>query len=125
MIDVTFQHWSYVFSGEELSRYGSRYFSQKTAGQVLLKAMREKATRKSSHQAAFDPKQILCANEAFPEAAIADPLADLEVWDDWRSGSRAFPYPGRYSRLQHISVQCDLVATMTKPASKVLSVKGS
>jgi hypothetical protein len=36
----------------------------------------------------------------FPEAAVADPLADLEVLDEWRSGVRVFPYPGQYGRLE-------------------------
>ena len=99
MIDVSFEHWSYVFPEEELVRYGSPHFDRKTAGQILSRSLSIHAKRISSHNTVFDPKQILCGNEAFPEAAVADPLADLEVWDEWRSGFRAFPYSGQYSRL--------------------------
>lgn len=99
MISVSFEHWRYVFPDEELVRYGSPYFDTQRAGKALLTSLSSGAARVTSHQASFDPKQILCANEAFPEAALADPLADLEVWDDWRTGIRSFPYPGRYSKL--------------------------
>ncbi|MFC1805507.1 hypothetical protein ACFL09_00825 [Planctomycetota bacterium] len=47
----------------------------------------------------FDRELLACANEVFPEAALADPVADLEVWDEWRTGVRRFPYPGVYTRL--------------------------
>jgi hypothetical protein len=57
------------------------------------------ARRAASFTIAFDQNLILAANEVFPEAAVCDPLADLEVWDEWRSGVRSFPYPGRYGRL--------------------------
>lgn len=99
MVDVAFEHWRYVFPDEELVRYGSPYFDTQTAGKALLASLSNGAARVTSHAANFDPKQILCANEAFPEAALADPLADLEVWDDWRTGIRSFPYAGRYSKL--------------------------
>lgn len=99
MIKVAFQHWSYVFADEELIRYGSPHFDRKSAGQALSDAVRGGATLEESHSLDFSEKQILSANEAFPESAVADPLADLEVWDEWRSGVRTFPYPGRYGRL--------------------------
>ena len=99
MIDVAFQHWRYVFKEEELIRYGSPHFDRKSAGQALSAAVSSGATREASCNLIFDPKLILAANEVFPEAAVADPLADLEVWDEWRTGIRAFPYPGRYGRL--------------------------
>jgi hypothetical protein len=99
MIDVTFEHWRYVFADEELIRYGSPHFDRKSAGQALASAVRTNAILENSSALQFSEKLILCANEAFPEAAVADPLADLEVWDEWRTGIRSFPYPGRYGRL--------------------------
>ena len=99
VIEVAFQHWKYVFADEELIRYGSPHFDQKTAGQALSASVRNSAINRASCDLQFDDKLILSANEAFPEAAVADPLADLEVWDEWRSGIRSFPYPGRYGRL--------------------------
>ncbi len=99
MIDVTFQHWRHVFADEELIRYGSPHFDRKTAGQALSASVKGSAILKNSCALAFSEKLILSANEAYPEAAVADPLADLEVWDEWRSGIRSFPYPGRYGRL--------------------------
>jgi len=99
MVEVAFEHWRYVFKEEELVRYGSPYFDVQTAGKALIGSVGSGAVQVSAHRTTFDPKQILCANEAFPEAALADPLADLEVWDDWRTGIRSFPYPGRYSKL--------------------------
>jgi hypothetical protein len=42
---------------------------------------------------------LLAGNEAYPEAAIADPVSDLLVWHDWRTGRRRFPYPGTYAPL--------------------------
>ena len=43
---------------------------------------------------------LLAGNEAYPESAIADPITDLRVWYDWRSGVRKFPYPGSYEPLE-------------------------
>ena len=99
VIDVSFQHWRYVLKEEELIRYGSPHFDRKTAGQALSAAVMAGASNEASCDLLFDEKLILSANEVFPEAAVADPLADLEVWDEWRSGIRSFPYPGRYGRL--------------------------
>lgn len=99
MIDVAFEHWKYVFAEEELIRYGSPHFDRKSAGQALTALVTKGASRVVSANLLFDQKLILAANEVFPEAAVADPLADLEVWDEWRSGIRSFPYPGRYGRL--------------------------
>ena len=59
----------------------------------------ERSDRVSIVKIECSENQIRSGNEAFAEAAVADPIADLEVWDEWRSGTRYFPYPGRYSRL--------------------------
>jgi hypothetical protein len=99
IIDVTFEHWKYTFPDGMLSRYGSRYFSRKEAGQAYASDIHGQAEPLAVHQLDFQESQILCGNEAFPEAAVADPISDLQVWDEWTSGIRDFPYPGRYSRL--------------------------
>jgi len=98
-VKVFFRHLRYEFPDEQLIRYGSPYFDASSAGVDLLNLFREGVTKVSEHSATFDRRHILVANESFPEAALADPLADLEVWDDWRTGLRAFPYPGTYSKL--------------------------
>ncbi|MBS0261354.1 MAG: hypothetical protein JSS02_05305 [Planctomycetes bacterium] len=99
MIKVAFQHWQYTFTAEILRRYGSRHYSRLEAGRVLLDNARGVSKLSTECELQFSPDQILCANEAFPGLAIADPLADLEIWDEWKNGARAFPYPGRYSKL--------------------------
>lgn len=98
-VHVFFEHLRYEFPDEQLIRYGSPYFDVKTAGLDLVTFFKANVTKISDHSTIFDPRQLLSANESFPEAALADPLADLEVWDDWRAGMRAFPYPGTYSKL--------------------------
>src|SRR5262245_19836775 len=104
-IDVTFEHWKYIFPDGMLSRYGSRYFSRKEAGKEYSKDIYNRAARMAVHQLDFEESQILCGNEAFPEAAVADPISDLQVWDEWASENRDFPYPGRYSRFGPIPTQ--------------------
>src|ERR1041385_3236587 len=99
MIDVNFEHWRLALPDALLVRYGSPHFDPSTAGKELAKYAIGQVSKISSHSTNFHNEQILCANEAFPEAAVADPLADLDVWDEWRSGIRCFPYPGRFSRL--------------------------
>jgi hypothetical protein len=98
-IRVHFRHLRYEFPDEQLIRYGSPYFDVKSAGADLVGFLRTGAVEISNHVSIFDARHILAANESFPESALADPLADLEVWDDWRSGLRSFPYPGTYSKL--------------------------
>jgi hypothetical protein len=60
---------------------------------------RTRAILRSSFGLDFSAAQIRSGNEAFAEAAVANPIADLEIWDEWRSGTRSFPYADRYSRL--------------------------
>lgn len=98
-VEVDFQHYQYTFEDADLIRYGSPHFSDKEIGESLETKVLADATRRFAHTLRFDPRQILCANEAYPEAAISDPLADLDIWDEWRSGRRVFPYPGQFSRL--------------------------
>jgi hypothetical protein len=96
---VHFEHWQYTFQDEMLVRYGSRYYTRKQAAATYVPDISTRAVKLATHDLDFLEAQILCGNEAFPEAAVANPLADLEVWDEWKSGLRDFPYPGRYSRL--------------------------
>ena len=99
MIEVDFKAFDYTISEDLMIRYGSPYFDRKTAGQILAKNLCKNAIRTYSADYRLDRSQIICANEAFPETALADSLADLEVWSSWNSGYRAFPYSGKFSRL--------------------------
>ena len=95
MIEVSFEHWCYTFTEEMLIKYGSRYFPRKDAGAEYARHVYQHAELVSARQLDFSENQIRSGNEAFAEAAVAD----LEVWDEWRSGTRYFPYPGRYTKL--------------------------
>lgn len=97
---VNFLHYEAELADDVLSRLGSRYFNKKEAGKQLRKWLLRRV-RSPLHRAelTFSRSQLACANEVFPEAALADPVADLEVWDEWRTGLRRFPYPGVYTRL--------------------------
>lgn len=98
-ISVDFQHWRHTFPEDLLIRYGSPHFSRNEAGHNLMKAVIPKCTLEHSFTTQLDRRQAFVANEAFPEAAVADPLADLDVWDEWLTGARVFPYPGQYTPL--------------------------
>jgi hypothetical protein len=99
MIHIGFQQWRYTFVDDMLARYGSPHFSRKEAGEMYAPDVYARATRVATIDLPFHEAQVICGNEAFPEAAVADPIAGLEVWDEWMSGLRDFPYPGRYSKL--------------------------
>jgi hypothetical protein len=99
MIEISFEHWRYTFTEEMLIKYGSRYFHRKEAGAHYVLDIHQRSEQVSSLSLGFSERQVRSGNEAFAEAAIADPIADLEVWEEWRSGTRYFPYHGRYSRL--------------------------
>jgi len=98
-IDVDFEHWRVDLPEEKLSRYNSPHFDEAEVARYFIKFAEEHAHQCHSYTQTFSPDQLLCANEAFPEAAVADPLGDLEVWDEWRSGTRVFPYEGKFGRL--------------------------
>lgn len=98
-IQVHFQHWQYEISSEYLTRYGSPYYSKNEAGAAIWGQMANSATCTQDAHIDLQESQVTCGNEAFPESALADPLADLRVWDEWVSGNRVFPYPGKFSRL--------------------------
>lgn len=99
MIEVDFKAFDHTISEDLMIRYGSPYFDRKTAGHELAKSLCKNAVRTHSKDYRFHRSQIICGNEAFPETALADSLADLEVWSSWNSGYRAFPYSGKFSRL--------------------------
>jgi hypothetical protein len=96
MIKIDFKHWKYQFSEEDL-QHGSP--NKKRVAKDMLRAALQNATLLQEDTINFTEDQIICANEAFPEAALADPLADMKIWSEWLSGVRIFPYPGEYSRL--------------------------
>ena len=98
-IDVNFVHWRCELPDGALSRYGSPHFDRKSAGEALVGILDMGCQELYSSDFRFAEDQIISANEAFPEAAVADPVADLEIWEEWNSGIRTFPYPGKYSGL--------------------------
>jgi hypothetical protein len=77
MIAVSFEHWQYTFLEDMLVKYGSSYFSRKHAGDAYADHILADAKRLSSENLTFTESQIFAGNEAFPEAAMADPLSDL------------------------------------------------
>ena len=99
-VSVRYGHYRREFTEATMMRYGSPHFSKKEAGEWLRKDVLQAARDPvATGHLGFQRSQIVCGNEVFPESAVADPIADLEVWDEWRHGTRAFPYPGKYSRL--------------------------
>jgi hypothetical protein len=99
-IKVDFEHW-HVKLDEDSLQYGSPHYGEKCARDRLLEFCEKKAEpRKALGDMIFCRDQINLANEVFPEAAVADPLADLEILDEWKNGVRVFPYPGHYSRFE-------------------------
>lgn len=109
---VDFEHWRVELQDEWLTRFGSPHFEPSRARNEMLARVVRYAERKGDrYQLTFDRAQIVVANEVFPEAAMADPLADLEVWNEWSSGIRAFPYPGRFSRLGLVAQEGKTTAT--------------
>lgn len=105
-VTVHFEHWRVDLENDWLIRYGSPHYESRAKSELFeickIHAHRVTAIQKPL----FIPRaQIILANEVFPEAAMADPLADLEIWDEWNSGTRAFPYPGQYSRLGLVTQQ--------------------
>ena len=97
-IKVSFEHYKFLIT-EELKSYNSGYFDNAERKAVLLEEFNRRSQLVSRGEAEFHRNQILCANEVFPEAAVANPLADLEVWNLWKSGYRHFPYLGTYRKL--------------------------
>lgn len=99
-VNVNFEQWEWTIPEEALTKYGSPHFSDKEKSNELVPIFEsDKQLTARIPNISFDMDQIYCANEAFPESAICDPIADLEVWDEWNDGYRRFPYPGEYNPL--------------------------
>ena len=112
-MDVKFQHHKIKLQDAELRLFGSPHFSNKEAGEAIQGIVNSRSEYPIFEDCfEFDRKQILSANEVFSESAMADPLADLEIWDEWRTGAREFPFAGKYSRLS-IAEQKGKVASST------------
>ena len=98
-IKVNIQYWRYDISSDLLTRYGSPYHSIKDAAQAVWANLTKNAVKIQDENFDVEISQVISGNEAFPESALADPIADLELWEEWASGKRVFPYPGKFSRL--------------------------
>ncbi|MCL5279436.1 MAG: hypothetical protein M1376_05980 [Planctomycetes bacterium] len=112
-MNVLLAHYRHVFDEQTLMKWTSPHFSPKEAGEALRDTvLRSLHGPISQTNLVFNRSHIICANEVFPESAVADSVADLEIWDEWRNGRRAFPYPGKYSRLG-ITIQEGKVSSKT------------
>jgi hypothetical protein len=100
IVATNFTHLRSEFTDRELCRYGSPHVSKKEVGEELFPELRSRGSRPVCElDCGFQRKQIICANDVFPEAVSADPLADLEIWDEWQQNIRRFPFPGLFSPL--------------------------
>jgi hypothetical protein len=98
-LDVSFEHWSCELNARELRKWGSPHFDWKQVGRAVTDIFRSRAQRRNNGRSTFSRNLIAVANHAYPEAALVDPVADLELWEEWRQGLREFPYLGRYAPL--------------------------
>jgi hypothetical protein len=99
-VRIHFTHLRSELTDAELSRCGSPHVSKKEVGQRLLPQIVDRTRRPTCEfECSFQRSQIICANEVFPESVSADPLADLEIWDEWQQNIRRFPFPGLFSPL--------------------------
>lgn len=110
-IPCEFEHRRWEVPDEVLRRYGSPHFSRSEAGKAVETLARRHSVHVASGNHRIPRLAITAANEAYAEAAVADPVNDLLVWSDWRSGKRRFPYAGRYVPLDIASQQTKTVAT--------------
>ena len=60
---------------------------------------RSRSVQQAHGSRVVERDQLLVSNHAYPEAAVVDPVADLELWEEWRLGIREFPYLGQYAPL--------------------------
>ena len=110
--NIEYVHYKHIFSEQEMKRFGSQYYSSKERGEALLELF-SKCVKTPIFETNKDHEYdyLMCANEAFPEAALSDPFADLEVWSDWKSGFRSFPYAGTYAPLNIEKQETKTVST--------------
>lgn len=112
MATVNLFHYRLEYDDEILGQYGSRYYGRSEAKKYLIGwALRKVGPPLATRNFDFDLDQLRCANEVYPEAALADPISDLQVWDEWRSGLRRFPHPGLYARLEITKQEAKTSAT--------------
>jgi hypothetical protein len=98
-MEVDFSHWRFELTADELRKFGSPHFDKKSAGEALAAAFEHRGISVDSGFSEFTRDHITTANQAYPESAVVDPIADLELWEEWRLGNREFPYVGRYAPL--------------------------
>ncbi len=99
-IKVDFHHLEIPLNKSELRKYGSPHHKVNEVGDYFRNKLKDgDYDTQSNLELEFSREQILCANEAYPECAVGDPLVDLEVWDEWQNGERAFPYVGAFHPL--------------------------
>jgi hypothetical protein len=98
-VDLTFEHWHCSLDAQELRKWGSPHFDRKEVGEAIGGIFRSRAANRDAGTLVFPRDLITVSNHAYPEAALVDPVADLELWDEWKQGIREFPYLGRYAPL--------------------------
>src|SRR4051812_17699487 len=96
---VSFEHWTCTLSGPELRRWGSPHFDRKAVGEAVSQIFAARGVKKVAGALNVSRSLMAVCNHAYPEAAVVDPVADLELWEEWRLGIREFPYLGRYAPL--------------------------
>ncbi|MCB0703263.1 MAG: hypothetical protein KDC55_11205 [Ignavibacteriae bacterium] len=95
-VNVKYKKWSFVMNDEELTMYGSPYFSESQVGKYFYDRFRSELYTPIQDTVKIPYEVFICANEAFPESALNDPIADLKLYDQWRNNTRQFPYVGKY-----------------------------
>jgi hypothetical protein len=98
-ISVNFEHWTCALNSAELRKWGSPHFDRKTVGEAIGRIFRSRGARSGRGPLTISRDLVAVCNHAYPEAAIVDPLADVELWEEWRLGVREFPYLGRFAPL--------------------------
>jgi hypothetical protein len=97
--DSNFEHWKWEIPEDLLIQYGSPYSTTAEAFKALSSHLKINAVQITSEKHRIPEVAIIAGNEAYPESAISDPLSDLLVWYDWKTGRRGFPYTGQYAPL--------------------------
>jgi len=95
-VKVKVIHWKYVPENDFLVQYSSPYHTVLTCTEPLINDLNSNKKFIGETSLKFTREQIICGNESYPESAISDPIADIEVWNEWKTGIRVFPYEGMY-----------------------------
>jgi len=96
-ITIYFKYYKGVFPIDLARKYSSPYFQQKEIIKGLSNNLLNNIQEEYSSVFLMDEEQFKCGNEIFPEAAISDPLSDLNTYDEWQNGRRIFPHRGEYA----------------------------